>query len=378
MVFLVKPRDPAWVEKTLQPGPSGGRFDDYATAPSFLRQAADRIRYGSSSELIMFDSVNAFALPSGLKYAAGYFNGSYANIGEIRGRFPSAVIASVTPDSAKGAMYTDIEPGDGVPADVPGFINAGGLGFYCSASELADCEAECVAAGIPRARYKAWTAHWIGPHICGPGTCGYAQADATQWVSTPGWDESWVADLSFFFGSKPAPPPKPGPPPKPVPLPAWQRELYSYLPNLVQGNADPAGGFWVRQAQLLCNIAGTVPCSVDGDFGPETRKSVLSVQRAHSLAHTGSVGRETWEVLAAQRPGEVLPDVSSSSQDYELVRRIQACCRAHDLLIDVDGSFGPATDGAVRTVQEHYLGPAKVDGIVGPATWCCLLAHRAP
>jgi peptidoglycan hydrolase-like protein with peptidoglycan-binding domain len=42
--------------------------------------------------------------------------------------------------------------------------------------------------------------------------------------------------------------------------------------------------------------------------------------------------------------------------------------------IQVDGIFGPATEGAVKIFQGAEAGEMAVDGIVGPKTWKKLLA----
>lgn len=52
---------------------------------------------------------------------------------------------------------------------------------YTSASNLAELIRGNAAAGIPRSAYLIWSAHYDGEHICGPDTCGFPQADGTQW-----------------------------------------------------------------------------------------------------------------------------------------------------------------------------------------------------
>ena len=118
-------QDEAWVAEVTAPGPNGNRYDAHAAllAPSAL----------PGGTVFMYDSVNVAALPAGAEAYAGYYNGTYANLTELKARFPSAIIVSITPNGANGAMYIDIEPGNAVPGDAPGFIKAGGTGFYCSA-----------------------------------------------------------------------------------------------------------------------------------------------------------------------------------------------------------------------------------------------------
>ena len=53
------------------------------------------------------------------------------------------------------------------------------------------------------------------------------------------------------------------------------------------------------------------------------------------------------------------------------VRTLQYLLRARGHAVAVDGIFGPATDAAVRALQqEKHL---AVDGIVGPNTWSALI-----
>jgi hypothetical protein len=64
------------------------------------------------------------------------------------------------------------------------------------------------ANGLQRDQYRLFLAHWTNlSHLCGPGTCGYAQADATQWISVDNrYDLSICADDFFGAIAPPAPP----------------------------------------------------------------------------------------------------------------------------------------------------------------------------
>ena len=66
-----------------------------------------------------------------------------------------------------------------------------------------------------------------------------------------------------------------------------------------------------------------------------------------------------------------LPQISAGSKNEAAVRTVQGLCVARGHNITVDGSFGPATQAAVRDVQA--AAKVTVDGIVGPLTWPVLL-----
>lgn len=53
------------------------------------------------------------------------------------------------------------------------------------------------------------------------------------------------------------------------------------------------------------------------------------------------------------------------------VRRLQAILNTYGAGLDIDGSFGPKTEAAVRAVQQAFK--ITVDGIVGAGTWTRLL-----
>ncbi|MDQ6727168.1 MAG: peptidoglycan-binding protein [Actinomycetota bacterium] len=58
-----------------------------------------------------------------------------------------------------------------------------------------------------------------------------------------------------------------------------------------------------------------------------------------------------------------------------MVRAISSATETILFGIDVDGIFGPITDGRVRDFQLTF--GATVDGIVGPETWLLLVSPKS-
>lgn len=150
---------------------------------------------------LMLDDANTAILfaNAGPAFAlAGYVNGKYANWPAIRKAYPTKHLVSITVsnETALGAQVLDIETGDAVIADAPGWTRqtqaAGHKAhdlrwypkLYTSISNGADLLSVMERAGIARDEYMLWSAHYTyQAHICGPKTCGAAvQADATQWT----------------------------------------------------------------------------------------------------------------------------------------------------------------------------------------------------
>jgi peptidoglycan hydrolase-like protein with peptidoglycan-binding domain len=118
---------------------------------------------------------------------------------------------------------------------------------------------------------------------------------------------------------------------------------------------------------LLRAHANTV--NVDGIFGVKTDAAVRTFQGSKGLAVDGLVGAHTW--------GALLVQVSAGSTG-DAVRGVQEEFQYRNLSgdptqgVQIDGIFGPLTDGAVRGFQAA-LG-LVVDGIVGPLTWRALIS----
>ena len=126
--------------------------------------------------------------------------------------------------------------------------------------------------------------------------------------------------------------------------------------------------FPVRPLQQLLR-ARNHPVAVDGIFGPITESAVKAFQQSKSLAADGIVGPKTWPKLIVQ--------VKKGSTG-DAVRGVQEVMKFHDQSdgegppVQIDGIFGPKTDGFVRGFQSA-LGIAS-DGIVGPLTWRALVS----
>src|SRR5664280_2029495 len=104
--------------------------------------------------------------------------------------------------------------------------------------------------------------------------------------------------------------------------------------------------------------------------GPDgvTAAAVRDFQAAHGLLVDGVVGNQTWPALIVQ--------VANGSRG-DAVRAVQSQFQARNLSGDpskglqIDGIFGPQTEGAVRSFQQAV--GIGVDGIVGPVTWNSLV-----
>lgn len=240
------------------------------------------------TSILMFDDVDVSLLPSGFDAYAAYIDGIYANLAQIKARFPSAHILTIAVRASDVADALDIEAGDAVNTEAPGWFRkalAAGVTkpcLYTSASNADALVAEMTRAGIPRSAYRLWTAHYgQGEHLCGPTTCRLTQAtaDATQFTDraeNKSLDESVC--LADFFTIV-LPPPTNG------------------QPTLVRGDT----GDVVKTLQDRLNIWGA-HLAVDGNFGANTYAAVMNFQAKAHLAQDGVVGPQTWAALLKNPP----------------------------------------------------------------------------
>jgi zinc D-Ala-D-Ala carboxypeptidase len=120
----------------------------------------------------------------------------------------------------------------------------------------------------------------------------------------------------------------------------------------------------VRVIQGLLNARG-FRVSVDGSFGKSTTAAVKSFQRANRLTVDGHVGSATWQKLVVTiRRGSRGAAVSALQHQLRFQYRYKS--------VSVDGSFGAATQTAVKSFQTNRR--LTADGVVGVGTWRVLEA----
>jgi hypothetical protein len=178
--------------------PFGRPGDVLPPLPSAMETAAVTYLRGA-------DSITAAAMPPDLDVYCGYLPpSSFANLPDVEKTFPGKRYVGFTPSNISSGDCLDVEPGDASPAECPGFVLANPRPphvvkpmIYASAGDVAACVDELSSAGISRARYFIFSAHWIGRHVCAPGICGYPQADQTQYANAPGYDSDVFAAYVF-------------------------------------------------------------------------------------------------------------------------------------------------------------------------------------
>ena len=320
---------------------------------------------------------------------AGYVNGRFENWPAVVQKWGNSgkhlVSIDVQNYPAAGAQCLDIENGDAKVSEAPAWFRAtkalgvqtGDLRYYpklyISASGSASLIKTMTAAGIPRSEYMLWSAHYTNTaHICGPGTCGYPQADATQYTNK---DNGANLDASqcyaYFFAGKDGVVPTAPPAVNPA------------EPTLQIGDTGPVVTALQKKLAAI-ELVGVRGIKADGDFGVQTQTSVRNFQSHQRLEIDGIVGPTTWAAIDAWKNAPTPPPppvpvkvnawaaltVLKQGSTGAAVEVLQRMCRdsgVHGVRgIAVDGNFGEQTLAAVRNFQAYAK--LTVDGIAGPAT----------
>ena len=262
-------------------------------APAVRRFVSDPVtgalatRALSGSEITMYDDTDISQLPNGAAAYAAYYDGSFTNYNAVKTAHPDALLLSITNGFTvadyPNVQTLDIEPGNvGNSSAVPFYRahNGTSVYYYTSAGNAQALIDTLASAGIPRANYKLWSAHWIGPHICSPTSCGYPRADATQYTNLAlgrSLDASLV--LPGFF-------------------------LISGTPTLVQGDTGPDVSKLQRRLNVWAPFDKQSIIASDGVFGAATLASVKGFQKyAFGPAGVdGIVGPATWATVLKTPP----------------------------------------------------------------------------
>jgi peptidoglycan hydrolase-like protein with peptidoglycan-binding domain len=189
----------------------------------------------------------------------------------------------------------------------------------------------------------------------------------------------------FYFLTPPAasttPPPTPSVPtvtaPSVTPTPPTVTAP-AVTPTLKQGSTGDA--VKTLQSKLVALGVSVGASGVDGSFGPATLAAVKTYQAGVGLTVDGIVGPNTWAKLNAGVKPATGPSAAAKARAQikqgasgALVKDLQTRLIQAGYSVGasgVDGSFGPATNSAVRAFQKAK--GLTVDGIVGPNTWTAL------
>lgn len=130
--------------------------------------------------------------------------------------------------------------------------------------------------------------------------------------------------------------------------PECRRTLPAY-PQLAPGDREPA----VRTLQCAINDLGFGPVTVDGHYGPETRKALTPLVNAREgqPSHPYRLTPLFWHQLY----GRHLPERTLEQGDRgPAVRNLQRALRAWGSTIAVDGDFGTQTVRVLKDYQEVH------------------------
>ena len=104
-----------------------------------------------------------------------------------------------------------------------------------------------------------------------------------------------------------------------------------------------------------------------------TARWLLQKENLEKLAEAEAIAIAVWLDVKGEKLVDIQLPVLKKGEKNDTVRALQSLLVGYGADIAIDGSFGGATDKAVRTYQKaNNLSP---DGSVGPATWKHLLGR---
>lgn len=135
------------------------------------------------------------------------------------------------------------------------------------------------------------------------------------------------------------------------------------------GAGDNAG--WPDHVGIVEEVIGNTITVIEGNHNNRVQRRMMAVNGKYIRGY----GIPKYDVEPKKEEGcDVKVSVLKKGAKGDQVKALQALLIGYDYSCGssgVDGSFGPATDNAVRTYQK--ANGLEVDGSVGPQTWCKLL-----
>lgn len=292
-----------------------------ALAASQLFSGADTIR-GSIS-----------ALPNGLDMYASYIDnfGGWSDLVAAR-ESSGAFLLSITIFGGH-AHCADVQTGAMRPSDLPHWLDSVALidagmtipvpWVYTSASQMATCNRYIGSRNVVR-----WSAHYgHGPHICGPTTCGFPQANWTQ------WDDKGAQGQNI------------------------DRSVGTLLPRVVPSTPDRAKG--------IARFAGSVDFdtgqwSIQGTPGENITWGTTNVRWSAEIQVDGSNGQ--WDVQGMEFNAVIPTNGDDPKQNpAQGVANFAGSVNFDTGVWDIHGTPGSPTWGA----QEKWSAILKVDNRFG-------------
>jgi peptidoglycan hydrolase-like protein with peptidoglycan-binding domain len=129
-----------------------------------------------------------------------------------------------------------------------------------------------------------------------------------------------------------------------------------------------ATGHDVRRLQrIFAMTKALAPSNITGTFDGTTEQAVKDFQQGAGLTVDGIVGPQTWQALPADPNTPTLSRGASGNSVSALQNGLKKYGTSATDPGQVDGDFGPQTEGAVKAYQQDR--GVNVDGIVGDQTW---------
>lgn len=122
---------------------------------------------------LLFDSVVATGIPTGVPFVAGYVDGLYANVEELQATHPHAYIVTITVTGKPGARVADIETGDLTPVEGAHWAYAELQAkhrptLYTSESNWQACQDALRALRVSPSSVDWWIASWETVGVAAP------------------------------------------------------------------------------------------------------------------------------------------------------------------------------------------------------------------